>query len=508
MCSAFGAALSYYLLFPLYRGGVMGVAFLLFLLFVPVAAACFLRALGSLSFAAGFGQEARRRLSVLTMLVLAFAASLAIGVGAGARVTPGPFFGIEAETVTGISGTLLDDPRIVSNGSAMARISLQTVSGRAGERASASGELTVFFREENAGRLREFGRGTVVFAEGRLQESTGSFASSYLFNAGSLHVTAKAGSLDRLRTGIRLALSDRFAPVSQTAVSPMSVSQEEAWGGLALALLLGVRDNLDSGFTALYRNAGISYILALSGMHLAVIIALVSFLLKKPFGVRPAAIAGAVIIAAYCFLVGPLPSLYRSALMYILAVFTVLGMLKRDSLSILSMAFVIQLVLTPQDGFSLSFMLSYLAMVGILVLGRSLNGILSGTIPRFLLGSFSLSLGAFIGTAAIVSWFFGEIRPVGIIASLVVAPLTTVFMVVSMAWLAIGALLPALSPLLAWVLSALYNLMEATARLAGFMPGIKANPYLVLLFSLAVAVLLPVADSRLRSKRKVLMPFA
>jgi len=452
-----------------------------------------------LPIAVDLGPQTLRTLRALPMLLAAFAAGLALGTSAGARVSFSPVFGIPEDMVTGVSGTLLDDPRLVSGGSAMTTLSLSAFAGVGGVRTSAGGEITVFFREENAERLREFGRGTEVFAEGRLQR--GSQGGGYVFSADSLHVTSVASPLNRFRTSLRLGLADRFA-------RPGAALGDTAWGGLALALLLGIRDNLDSGFTALYRGAGISYILALSGMHLAVIIALVSFLLKKPLGLRPAAIAGALIIIAYCFIVGPLPSLYRSALMYILGVLAVLGMLKRESLSILSMAFIVQLVLTPQAGVSLSFILSYLAMVGILVLGKSLGVIFQGLIPRFVLGPFALSLGAFIGTAGVVAWVFGDLRPVGIFAGLVVAPFTTVFMVGSMVWLVVDAVLPGLSPLVSWPLAMLYRAMEETARLAGFLPGIRANPYLVLLFSLAIAGGLVWLGWWLRVRRDRLEPFA
>ncbi|MCL2608890.1 MAG: ComEC/Rec2 family competence protein, partial [Treponema sp.] len=300
--------------------------------------------------------------------------------------------------------------------------------------------------------------------------------------------------LERLRTGIRSGLIDRFAG---------SEGEGPAWSGLALALLLGIRDNLDSGLTSLYRGAGISYILALSGMHLAVIIALLSLLLKKPLGLRAATVAGMLIIVAYCLLVGPLPSLYRSALMYLLGAFAVLGMLRRDSLSILAMAFVLQLSLDPQSGLSLSFILSYLAMVGILVLGKALNDLLAGLIPRFFLGPLSLSLGAFIGTAAAVLWFFGELRPVGILAGLIVAPLTTAFMVLALAWLCI----PPLAVPIAALLALLYDAMESTARLAAHVPNLSAPPALAIPLSLALLIFLPALAAFLRRRRNRLDPF-
>lgn len=615
LCAACGAALSYYALFPLFRGGGIGLSALLALLFAPVAAMSFFRALASLPRAwacaaapagpaplcaahigaaqpgaglpgapplggsgaaraddagppapargarpacpAGRGPPAAaacaaggcgaygamRAARMLPLLFAAFASGLALGIGSGARVSAGQAFGIPSGAVAGISGVLLDDPRMVSGGSAMATVSLRGAvagsggsglggaggaaagggagemsgfagaglagAGLAGARAASSGEIAVFFRGESAGRLREFGRGAQVFAEGRLQRPAfGPFAGAYVFSADSLHVAAPASRLDRFRTRARLALADRFAGQPGGAGGGEGEAPGAAWRGLALALLLGVRDSLDSGMAALYRSAGISYILALSGMHLAVIAALVSFLLKKPLGLRPAAIAGAAIIAAYCFLVGPLPSLYRSALMYMLGVLAVLGMLRRDSLSVLSMAFLIQLALSPGAGASLSFSLSYLAMLGILVLGKSLRGILGGALPPALLNPLALSLGAFIGTAGMVAWVFGDLRPAGILAGIAVAPLTTAFMIGSIAWLALDAALPALSPLLAWPLSLLYRLMEETARLASLLPGISASPRLVIALSLLASALLLWLDSRMRARRSRLRPFA
>ena len=498
LCAAFGAALSYYFLFPGFRFGHVGLFALLAPFFVSVAAFCLFRAPAS---PPAFG--AGRVSGAAPMLLAAFAAGAALGIGAGSSALSGAVFGIPNETVTGISGKLLDDPRRVSGGGSMVTLSLAAAFA-GGATVSASGELTVFFREGDAGRLREFGRGAEVFAEGRLQKPSGAFrgfgAGGHVFGADSLHVTSAAGPLESFRTGIRLGLAERLTGDARGG-------NDAAWGGLALALLLGIRDGLDSGMVGLYRDAGISYILALSGMHLAVVIALVSFLLKKPLGVRPAAVAGAVVIAAYCFVVGPLPSLYRSAIMYALGVLAVLGMLRRDALSVLAMAFLVQLSVTPKAGFSLSFVLSYLAMVGILVLGKSLGEILRGWVPRFLLGPLALSLGAFIATAAVVSRVFGDLRPVGILAGLVVAPLTSVFMVASMAWLALDSLLPALSPILARPLSLLYDIMEGTARLAGLLPGVKTGNATVPFASLLLAALIVALDAKLRSRRNRLRPF-
>ena len=481
LCAACGAVLAYYCLFPLYRSDVITINALLALAFIPIGFLSLFRVLSSWPLLREVEPHTVNLLRLMPLRLTACAAGVALGIGFGSNAVQKVSFGIPQDTVQGISGVLLDDPRIVSGGRAMTTLSLKMVTGSGGVRVGARGEVTVFFPPENVERLKEFGRGTEVFADGTLREGGGGFDGSYIFSAEALHVTKQASPLDRFRTGLRLDLVYRFTE---------SPAGDPSWGGLALALLVGIRDNLDTNIAALYRDSGCSHILALSGMHLAVLVALLSFLLKRPLGLRPAAICGAFIILAYCYIVGPLPSLNRAALMYLLGVLAILGMLKRDPLSLLCMAFLLQIIMTPRAGLSLSFILSYLALAGILVIGESLNDIFKGKIPAFLLLSLSASLGAFLATAGVTAWFFGGLRPVGIVASLVLTPLTTVFMIGSIAWLGLNLLAPPISPFLSYPLSLLYRLMERTALVSARMPGISAGPWLVLSLSLLCMALI------------------
>jgi competence protein ComEC len=504
LSAACGMAVAYYCLFPLYRSEIITIDVLLILIFVPVGILCLFRVLVSWPLMGNVKPETIQFLRIMPLRLTAFAAGLSLGIGAGTQATKKINLGIPENNVQGISGVLLDDPRLVSGGRAMTTLSIRMITGAGKVRVATRGEITVFFPEESAERLREFGRGTEVFAEGVLRSSTGgntggNFDGAYLFAAESLHITQQAPPLEHFRTGLRANLSQRFT---------QPPAGDPSWGGLALALLLGIRDNLDANIAALYRDAGCSHILALSGMHLAVLVALISFLLKKPLGLRPSVICGALFILAYCYIVGPLPSLNRAALMYLVGVFAVLGMLKREPLSLLCIAFLIQLIITPDAGLSLSFILSYLALAGILIIGESLNGIFKGKIPASLLVSLSASLGAFVATAGVTAWFFGILRPVGIIASLVLTPLTTVFMIGSMAWLALNLIAPSLSPLLSYPLSLLYHLMERSAFFAAQMPGIKGQPSLVITLSLLSMAAIVWFEYRRRVAAKRLEPFA
>jgi len=489
LCTAAGAAAGYYILFNLPFSAVVCII-LFFVLFH-----CFFRAIASLKNILFIYNQFPLQINLIrnTRLISTYAAAAVIGLVLGLCAAQAgqnnAAFGINNESVTAVEGVLLEDPRVTSGGSVMASISLKRSSGENGLRVSSSGAINVFFPSQSADKLKQYGRGASVFAEGTLRYSE---SYGWSLSARSLHITKRAPAVEQLRTNIRLGLINRF--------------NGERWQPLALALLLGVRDNLDSVFTEQYRKAGLSYILALSGMHLAILAALIAFVLKKPLGFKASAIISSVLIVLYCLLVGPFPSLNRSAFMYVLGVMAVLGALPKNSLSILSVSFLVQIIITPAAGNSLSFILSYTALLGILLTSQALSFLLDGKIPAFILQPLSLSCGAFLATSGICCFVFGTIAPAGILAGLLIVPLTAVFMTGSIIYLLLDIFL--ISRVLNLPLSFVYDLMESIASLAGNVPGVSANPVSVLVVSLLLSVFIIIFEYRRRISLYKIQPFS
>jgi competence protein ComEC len=248
-------------------------------------------------------------------------------------------------------------------------------------------------------------------------------------------------------------------------------------------------------------------------MHLAIVAALVAFFLRKPLGLKAASITGAVFILLYVILIGVQPSLERAAIMYLLGTAVVLGFFPRQPratgpISLLAMAFLIQIVIRPSAGTSISFILSYLALAGILTLGELFHSILRGRIPELLAQPLSASLGAYLATAAVVAANFGVVRPVGILAGLVIIPLTTVFMVGAMAALALSFIAPFLANIPGVGLTLLYTLLDHTVSLAALVPGIAVNGWgRDLCLSLLAAALCLFLGYPYYIRRQALAPF-
>jgi competence protein ComEC len=475
-----GALAAYYGLAPAYDGGNPARVLLPSAAFLAVTVVV-LRVLAYAPVCCR--PETRRgfRKAHIACLFFVFGFALGIAGRVGAVRDSALFPGLENANIIALSGKLLDDPRTTSSGYGLARLDLRLSAGKNGVRTSARGAVTVFFPEGSIPRLKDFGRGSEIYIEGGFAKQDGaSYYKTPLFRAKSVHVTRPAPRFEQWRTKTRLALVDAFSP---------KADGENDWGGLALALLLGIRDNLDGELSEQYRKAGCSYILALSGMHLALVSSVIAFFLKKPFGVKVAAIIGVVFILLYVFLVGVQPSLTRAAIMYVLGAVSIIFAFPLSPGLLLGLSFIIQILTQPASGdSSVSFTLSYLALAGILTLGQGIMRLFRGYLPDFAASPLSASLGAFLATMAVSILFFGSLRPIGIIAGLVMIPLTTVFMIGAMAYLAILFVIPALAAFIRQGLSIVYFTIERIVFLSGKTPEILFSDIQI---SIIISIIIP-----------------
>jgi competence protein ComEC len=172
------------------------------------------------------------------------------------------------------------------------------------------------------------------------------------------------------------------------------------------------------------------------------------------------------------------------------------------------MAFLIQIAIRPSAGISISFILSYLALAGILTVGEFFHKIFRGWLPESLAQPLAASLGAYLATQAVAAAYFGMIRPVGILAGLVIVPLTTVFMIGAMAALAFSFFSPVLMNIADMGLSLLYALLDRAVSLAALVPGFAANNWgRELVLSLLITALCLLLGYPYIIRRQTLAPF-
>ena len=174
------------------------------------------------------------------------------------------------------------------------------------------------------------------------------------------------------------AFSYRFRDVLLVSLQRSGLSDNEF--GVAAAILLGYDDNLADEVRKNYVAAGSMHILCVSGMHVGIIYLLASFLLgflnRKKWQKTLKQALLLALIWFYALIAGLSPSILRSALMI---TFVVIGeMIRRKGFiinSIAASAFIL-LCINPNNLSEIGFLLSYSAVVGIVVLQKPIYDLL------------------------------------------------------------------------------------------------------------------------------------
>jgi competence protein ComEC len=194
--------------------------------------------------------------------------------------------------------------------------------------------------------------------------------------------------------------------------------------------------------------------------------------------------------------------------MYLLGATAIVVGFPRPTASILALAFLGQMGADPPSALSLSFILSYLALGGILFFSEGFTDFLRPFFGPALGPSVSVSLGAFLATMAVVGSSFGILYPIGLGASLVVVPLAIFMMLGTLLWLPFHFVLPPLSLPLTGLLNLVYGVNGTVITLAARFPGVPIPlPMLLIPLTLAISLILVYGRYGSRTKRNRLEPF-
>ena len=236
-------------------------------------------------------------------------------------------------------------------------------------------------------------------------------------------------------------------------------------GALLSALLLGERDYLPSQLRLDFRRIGISHILALSGMHLAILSLGIGKLLSVG-GVKKK--IRLIIISCFVFLYMALTgfsvSVVRAGIMLIIS--SVLFLLSRtkDSLTSLCLAVTLICIATPYAIFDISLWLSALATFGLIAFSEYAQKIEKPKtkfkkIIRYLLFGLLTSVFAISATIAVSTYSFGGFSIFAPIATLVFSVLAEIIMYLGCITIVIGWLIP-IGALLSPICQLVYYLAE------------------------------------------------
>jgi len=227
--------------------------------------------------------------------------------------------------------------------------------------------------------------------------------------------------------------------------------------GLVKGILIGDTSGLDDETNEAFRNSGLSHVVAVSGMHLTIIVMIAMgifglFRVKMRYTVLFIYLG---IIWLFVLIVGAGVSVLRAAFMTSLFFISKLLRKQDDSLTSLALSVLIILIISPSAFFDIGFRLSVGATLTILIYTKPIEEKL-GIFPKRIRQIIAVSCSSQIGIIPILMLHFGTVPVLSVFTNLLIAPLAPLIM-------GIGTLGVILSPI-PYLSSILVFLTSVTAK--------------------------------------------
>ncbi|NLJ28795.1 DNA internalization-related competence protein ComEC/Rec2 [Desulforhabdus amnigena] len=243
-------------------------------------------------------------------------------------------------------------------------------------------------------------------------------------------------------------LGNRLEKFRQETLFWLLDNLEAETGNFYAALLLGYRNRISNAWNERLNRAGVTHLLAISGLHLGLVGMSVFWLIRRMVRIlcpsilmwtsdQKLAIWGALPAAIlYALISGLALPTWRAAIMLFLLMGGLFCYRFSDSTTALASAALLILLIAPSSLREASFQLSFAAIIGLFALYpifqktlydigplKSLSGSRWGKIPRIFLDAFGVSLAANIMVLPILVHHFHGVSLAGFIANTVLVPL-------------------------------------------------------------------------------------
>ncbi len=184
------------------------------------------------------------------------------------------------------------------------------------------------------------------------------------------------------------------------------------------AMLTGDRSYISSEVSSLFSACGTSHLLAVSGLHVSILINLIYFCLRRlRLNNAVSLIVIAVFVVTYALFTGLSPSVLRASVMAITLAFASTLSNRYDSVNALGLAGIFILIINPFILFDIAFQLSFCACFGIMVFTRYQISSKSKVL-NFIVNSCLITLGATLFTLPLQIYYFGATSIISIFANI------------------------------------------------------------------------------------------
>lgn len=215
-----------------------------------------------------------------------------------------------------------------------------------------------------------------------------------------------------------------------------NMSHENA--SILSAMLLGDKSDMDVETKSLYQKSGIAHVLAISGFHIS-ILGMTLYRLLRRISIPPILCSAFAIgiVLVYAFITGGGSAVTRAATMFVMTLLADLCMRSYDMLTGLAVSLLIVLIKNPNDLSGAGFLLSFTAVLGIVLFmplfpEKRTDGFIRKMIDSYIISPLRLSLCINLFTLPVMLWFYYTFSTYSMFLNLMVLPLVSLLLPLSM----------------------------------------------------------------------------
>jgi competence protein ComEC len=374
------------------------------------------------------------------------------------------------KTDTSTVVAVINEPPVEKKASWKAMACLRSVTN-GGRSIFPTSDMILYFRKDSAMRLPKYGD-RLAFAKplkhikNRDPPSRFDYVQYCAFKNIHFQVFLQKKDYQLLDGNERDRITDFILQIRDYVVTTIKQNVEgRQEAGLALALLIGYKDDLDRDLLQAYSNTGVVHVIAISGLHLGLIYALLSLVCRPLQRIKAGRYVSAVIsiggLWLFTLLAGAAPSVLRSAVMFTAIVVGNCISKKTPLINNLAASAFFLLCLDPYWLWDLGFILSYTALLSIAIFNKAVYHLLAvkNKIVDAVWKLNAVTLSAQILTMPVIIYNFGQFPNLFLVTNFIAVPLSSVILMAELMLCCISRF-ERLAHLAGWAISAMIRLMN------------------------------------------------
>jgi competence protein ComEC len=223
-------------------------------------------------------------------------------------------------------------------------------------------------------------------------------------------------------------ISHKIRSWMENKINELSIEKND--GFMLSALLLGIRRKIDPELKAAYSAAGVTHILAVSGMHVGLIFGFLSRILgwlkRFKYGTWAFSLTVIALLWLYAMVTGLSPSVLRAVTIF--SIIQIGEVFKRPGLPIngLCLGTIILFLFDCEIIYDVGYQLSFAAVYGIISFERPIRDLIKTRkkVTRFLWESCTITIAATLATFPLILYYFHQFPVYFLLANLVAVPIS------------------------------------------------------------------------------------